>query len=681
MLEPGRELMTDGTGAAGWVLASIAVMASSGVPACLARRGSVVADRAGALLLCVGAAVGLAGAAAAAAAEHTPVFERAWSLPWGRFAVAIDGLSAAFLFPMLVVPALAGVYGLASWSPREHPRSSGRVRLFLGLLAAAMALLVVARDAIVFLMAFEVMTLSAFFLVTAEDEKREAREAGWLYLAASHVSFLLLAVTFTGLRAASGSFDLEALPAGSAGPWARSGLFLLALVAFGVKAGVMPFHVWLPAAHACAPSHVSAVLSGVVIKAGVYGIARMLALLPEPPLVWGVLLIALGAVSGVAGVAFAIGQHDLKRLLAYHSIENIGIIVMGLGVAVVGRWAHEPLLVVLGLGGAVLHVVNHAIFKSLLFLSAGVVVHAAGTREIDRLGGLGRVLPWTALLFTLGAVAICGLPPLNGFISEMIIAVGSLRGLHVEGAWVVTLVAPVLAMIGALACACFVKVIGTVFLGAPRADREAAPPHECPWSMRAPMIVLALLCAVLGVAPVLAVPTLETAARAWMGASVMALPPIGAAVDFGPIAIAVSAVAAAAIGLTLLLARAARGRRTAVTWDCGYARPTARMQYTGSSFASTLVGIFGFVLRPREHAPAIRGAMPPSAAYHGQVDDVVLQRWVRPAVRWCADRCSAIRNRQSPRIQAYLLAVAAATLGLLLLIVPVADLLRKVITR
>jgi len=667
-------------GPAGWLVASAILMAMSGVVACLFRRSPAAADRVGAGVLAAGAILGLVAAAAAVVANHTPRIEWASSLPWGRFVVAIDGLSAAFLFPVLAVPALAGIYGTGSWSQRLHPGSAARVRIFLGLLAAALSILVVARDAVLFLMAFEVMTLSAFFLITTEDEEPAARNAGWIYLAASHVSFILLLGVFTQLRAVSGSFGLDAIAAGSVGAWVKSTLFLVALAAFGVKAGVMPFHVWLPAAHAQAPSHISAILSGVVIKSGVYAIMRLLAMLPDPPLFWGILLLVLGAASGVAGVVFAIGQHDIKRLLAYHSIENIGIIVMGLGLAVVGRWAHEPVLVVLGFGAALLHVWNHAIFKSLLFLSAGVVVHAAHTREIDRLGGLGRTLPWTAALFTLGAVAICGLPPLNGFISEFILYSGALRGAEIGSAWMVTLAAPVLALIGALAVACFVKVIGTVFLGLPRGD-GAPDGRECDWSMRAPMVVLALLCLVLGIAPRLVARTLDVATGAWMGDGAEALPAIATVVPFGSIAMPVAAVAAAAAALCLVLAAGAKGKRSAGTWDCGYARPDARMQYSGSSFAGGLVGLFRFLLRPREHEPAISHPMALPAFYRSHIDDVVLERWLLPLVRRCADQCNRIRQRQSARIQMYIAYVVVATLGLLLLVVPLFDLLRRIVTK
>ena len=208
----------------------------------------------------------------------------------------------------------------------------------------------------------------------------------------------------------------------------KNALFFMALLGFGLKAGMMPLHFWLPSAHANAPSHVSAMLSGIVLKMGIYGLLRMLSLLPSPLPIWGGLILFLGVVSGLLGVVFAIGQHDLKRLLAYHSVENIGIILMGLGLAMLGRCAHRPEWVVLGLAGCLLHVWNHSLFKSLLFLCAGSVVHGAHTREIDRLGGLAKVMPWTAGLFVVGAVAICGLPPLNGFVSELLVYMGSLQG-------------------------------------------------------------------------------------------------------------------------------------------------------------------------------------------------------------------------------------------------------------
>src|SRR5262249_48114316 len=290
-----------------------------------------------------------------------------------------------------------------------------------GTLTAGMALLVIARNSIVFLFGWEAMALSAFFLVTTEDHDGEVRETGWVYLVATHMATLCLFGLFGVLRAASGSFALAPLNPDRLAPGMATAIFILALVGFGLKAGVMPLHVWLPSAHAAAPSHVSAIMSGVLIKMGIYGLVRVTSLFPNPPLEWGGIVLGMGTVSGILGVAFAIGQHDLKRLLAYHSIENIGIIAMGLGLALIGRSLGRIDLIILGLCGGLLHVWNHAFFKGLLFFSAGSVIHATHTREIDHLGGLAKTMPATAWSFLIGAVAICGLPPLNGFVSEFLV--------------------------------------------------------------------------------------------------------------------------------------------------------------------------------------------------------------------------------------------------------------------
>src|ERR1019366_3529425 len=271
---------------------------------------------------------------------------------------------------------------------------------------------------VLFLVGWETMALAAFFCITTEDRDEAVRQTGYVYLVATRIGTLLLFAMFAVLHAASGTWDFAA-PGASIAPSSATAIFVLALLGFGLKAGLMPLHVWLPGAHANAPSHVSALMSGVLIKTGIYGIARVCSFFDHPPVGWGVALLVAGAVSGVLGVAFAVGQHDLKRLLAYHSVENIGIITMGLGVAVLGRAVGSAPLVALGLAGALLHIWNHALFKALLFLSAGPVLHATGTREMDQLGGLAKRMPRTAFAFLLGAVAICGLPPLNGFVSEL----------------------------------------------------------------------------------------------------------------------------------------------------------------------------------------------------------------------------------------------------------------------
>lgn len=661
-----------------WILVSTALLAASGLIAHLFRGRPLVADRLAAGLVSGGSVLGLAGTVASLI--HPSSFEKVWWLPWGRFFIAVDGLSAAFLFPTFMVVALASIYGLGYWPARSHPGTANHVRICLGFLASSLVLLLIARDAVLFLIAFEVMTLAVFFLVATEHEKKEAREAAWMYLAASHVSFILLLAVFNGLRLVNGGFDLVAISP-AIGSWTKNLLFFGSFLAFGVKAGVMPLHVWLPGAHASAPSHVSAVLSGVVIKAGIYAILRILMMLPDPPAIWGVLLLLLGAVSGVAGVVYAIGQHDLKRLLAYHSIENIGIIVMGMGLAVMGQWAGEPLLVVLGLGAALLHVWNHALFKSLLFLSAGSAIRAAGTREIDRMGGLARTLPWTVALFALGAAAICGLPPLNGFISEFILYTGALQSFRTPVIGLAALIAPVLAVIGALACACFIKVLGTAFLGLPRTEEAPDGRGECGWPMRGPMVALALLCVVLGLAPILSAPVLDAAIRDWTRVGTGQLPSIASCVPFPALALPMSAVLLVSVGLSWALIHAAAGSRRVQTWSCGFLQPSSRMQYTSSSFARILIGLTRALLYKREHIPAVQGPHPAPTAYHGHVDDLVLERWLLPAARWFAERSARIRHRQSARIQAYITYIAVAMLGLLLLMVPILDVVRRLLSR
>jgi hydrogenase-4 component B len=407
-----------------------------------------------------------------------------------------------------------------------------------------------------------------------------------------------------------------------------------------------------------------------MIKMGIYGLIRIYSLLPNPPIWWGGTLLALGVISGVLGVAFAIGQHDLKRLLAYHSIENIGIIVMGLGLAMLGRSLGRRDWMVLGLGGALLHVWNHALFKSLLFLSAGSVIHAVHTREIDQLGGLAKRMPWTALAFLIGAVAICGLPPLNGFVSELLIYLGLFRtiGIGSSSSWAAAAFAvPALAWIGALAVACFVKVYGAVFLGVKRSE-QVPQAHESGFFMMAPMAVLAGGCAVIGLAPVLVAPLLEQGIAAWTGQQIGADTSLASLAPLRWISFTSLVVIALALGGSLLLlARASRSTasKTTVTWGCGYAAPTSRMQYTSSSFAQMLVEMFAWALRPKKREPQIQGIFPAGSQFHSDVGDTVLEQAVWPATRFFVRASTWFRVFQQGSIQAYLVYIFAILIVLL----------------
>jgi hydrogenase-4 component B len=411
-------------------------------------------------------------------------------------------------------------------------------------------------------------------------------------------------------------------------------------------------------------------MSGVILKMGIYGLLRVTSLVPHPPLEWGATLLVLGVVSGVLGVAFAIGQHDLKRLLAYHSIENIGIILLGIGLALVGRSLDRADWVILGLAGGLLHVWNHALFKSLLFLSAGSVIHAVHTREIDHLGGLARPMPRTALCFLIGAVAICGLPPLNGFVSEFLIYLGlfGTLGLDNGSAYAGAVFAvPALALIGTLAVACFVKVFGAVFLGAARSE-HAQHAHESGITMIGPMAVLAACCVFIGLAPSWIAPLLAQGVGSWapeltnVGPRLATLAPLWWVSVMALVLIAGLALIGGLLWLRLRGSVVTAGP----TWGCGYAAPTPRMQYTSSSFAQMLVGLFGWVLRPRTHRPGKMDLFPQRTDFHSDVPDTVLDEAVLPAFRFGAWLFSWGRVLQQGSIQMYLLYIFVALLALLL---------------
>jgi len=649
---------------------AIVLAACSGVPALFLSRRSAAGQRLAVVLLVTASVLGMLGAGLALAgpAEPAVVVRALAGVP--QLTLGVDLLSALFLLPVFLLAACASVYGLAYWPQQQHRADGRRVGLFLGLLTAALGLLLIAQDGIAFLFGWEVMALAAFFLVTTEEREAEVRAAGWLYFASTHLCTLVLFAFFALLQASTGAVSLLPDAAAAAiAPAPANALFVLALVGFGLKAGIVPLHFWLPSAHASAPSHVSAMMSGVMIKMGVYGLVRTCALLPAPPPWQGQLLLAVGAVSAFVGVAFAIGQHDLKRLLAYHSIENIGIIFLGLGLAMAGRSAQRLDWIVLGLGGALLHVWNHALFKALLFLAAGATIQGAGTRAIDQMGGIARTMPLTAAAFLCGAVAICGLPPLNGLVSELLVylglfaAVGSGTGLLLAPVTLAPLVVPVLAMVGGMALLCFVKVFGAVYLGQPRHQRTA---RESEAPILIAMAVLACCCTVIGLLPMRIAPLFDGAIAAWSHAA--ALPLLGELAPLGAVsALGFALVAMVLGGLWWLRRRRPAGGVVVGTWDCGYIAPTPAMQYTASSFGQQFVSLLRWLLLPLVKAKHRDGLFPAAAAFHSHVPDVVLDRAVLPVLRGCAQACLWLKHLQGGRVNLYLLYVFLTLLVLLLL--------------
>jgi hydrogenase-4 component B len=577
----------------------------------------------------------------------------------------LDGLSAFFLALLSLLGGALSVYSREYWTDRAHPRSAPSGRAWWNSLLGSMGVVLLSANGLHFLIAWEIFAVSAYFLITRERQRTDVRAAGWLYFAASHTGTLCLFAFFSALAARTGGWDLSSFrDRADLAP-----LFWLALFGFGLKAGIFPLHIWLPSAHSNAPSHVSAILSGVAIKMGIYGIVRFSGWLPVPTAAaWTIA--ALGVVSAVLGVAFALGQHDLKRLLAYHSVENIGIILIGIGFALLGSASGDPTWTRLAFVGGLLHVWNHGLFKALLFLGAGSVLHATGTRQMSRLGGLWRAMPWTAGCFTLGAAAIVGLPPLNGFVSEWLVYLGLFDAVEARGpsAWAAVPAAIFLGMTGALALACFVKVCGVVFLGTPRTE-TATRAHECGWLMRIPMLVLALACVAIGLAPALFWPALASAARAWQPAwTEFAKPPSLVALGVANVALAAVAILAAMI----LWWRVRRnGFQRAVTWDCGYAAPTPRMQYTAASFAGIITGWFAWILRPECHvepAPTPMPIFPAHAHYSEHTPETVLEHVVEPAARQVMSLSTAVRRLQHGRLQAYILYLLVGLVAVALIV-------------
>ena len=553
----------------------------------------------------------------------------------------IDPLSAFFLVAIFAVSLLAAVY---SYHYMDNPAKALRCAanyLCFSLLVAAMALVVTANNMITFMLCWEIMSLSSFFLVVYNYEVPANRKAGYLYFVFSQVGAMFIFAAFGIIYAHTGGFGFAAaadLPNG-----AKMVAFILAFIGFGSKAGIFPLHVWLPHAHPAAPSHISAVMSGVMIKTGIYGIVRMYDMLNEAPIERQLDCAVAGVVSGILGVVYALGQHDIKRLLAYHSVENIGIILIGLGIGMIGTAAGKPIMAVLGFAGGLLHVLNHAIFKSLLFMGAGMVLHKTGTGSIDALGGLIKRMKITGTTFLIGSLAISGLPPFNGFVSEFSIYMGSFKGVALGrfdfAASVLGIVG--LAVIGGLALACFTKVVGVVFQGEPRTG-QARNVDEKGMFMLIPMLVLAAACIVIGIYPgIFMLMAVKATAALQLGYGRVPFEP------FMPLAANITR--AAAIFLATLLVVLAlrtlfyRGKSVprSGTWGCGFTQPTVKMQYTGSSYAASILEFFRPVAPIEEHHRAIDGRFPEKTHYRSHVHDAAelqLNRLIVNPVLWLFDR-------------------------------------------
>ena len=582
------------------------------------------------------------------------------------FTLTVDRLSAFFLLLICVVGVATALFSTSYIERHYEGMRRNWIWILLPLFLLSMVLVVTASTAFAFLFGWELMTLFSAGLIVVDGDSEKRRHNIYVYLLMMHAgaaavvaAFLLFLPHAEGLDFASMRASAGNLPVG-----VRAAMFVLAFIGFGTKAGIVPLHVWLPKAHPIAPSPVSALMSGVMLKTAIYGFVRFaFDFLGGGPSWWGYLVLAAGALSGVLGVLYAIAEHDLKRLLAYHSVENIGIIYLGLGSALVFTANHAPAWAALALMAALLHTLNHALFKSLLFLGAGAVSDGAHTLDIEELGGLLKRMRTTGTLFLIACCSIVGLPLFNGFVSEWLTFRGFLAGAalsNVSASITLPLMTGVLALIGGLAAACFAKVYGVAFLGRPR-SAEAEQAHEVPIPMLIGMAVLGVACVVIGVVPGIVLRPLSAAVTGVMHGAVVPA-------EATSIARVLPWVAVGAVGIVLLLVAMRRVARVTATWACGMPGLDARMQYTSTSFSKPLRRVFAQVYRPDrsiEVLPADQPYFPNSVSYRSVRTTSFEKYLYRPGVDAIVSVSHRLRRLQTGNIQVYLLYMFLALVALL----------------
>jgi hydrogenase-4 component B len=632
---------------------------------------------------------GLAAALLALGGRPTPeaaTFELWPSLvPYVKLTVKLDALGAFFLLILSILAVALSVYSFGYVRGFYGRKSVGGLGAFYNALLLATSLVFTSSNAFFFLIAWEIMALTAYCLVSFEHEKTEARNAGVLYFIMSHIGTGCLILGFLLLFQASGDYSFEGFRSLGAklSPERRDAAFLLFLFGFGVKAGIIPLHIWLPAAHPVAPSNASALLSGVLIKTGIYGLTRVLFdFLRTPPNWWGVTVLTIGTISAVLGVLYALMEHDLKRLLAYHSIENIGIILMGLGASLMFLHNGHPVLATLALIAGLYHTINHAVFKALLFLGAGAVLHSTHTRNMEEMGGLIKRMPATAFFFLMGAVAISALPPLNGFVSEWLTYQSLLQGFGTTESLVkimFPLAGAMLALTGALAAACFVKAFGISFLAQPR-SHEAAEAHEAAPTMLLGMSLLTAVCVFLGLFPTLFLNLFDPLTQQLTGQQLSAQLNVAGGWVLG--SLQANGGTVSTLGLTLtgtcllpipLVLWLLFGRKSQVrigpTWDCGLRGLTPQMEYTATGFSKPIRMIFKALFRPRREVQREYDYSPYFAKnlrFESHIEEAFVTRIYRPLNRTILRLSRRMRALQAGSIQAYLIYIFVTLLLLLM---------------
>jgi hydrogenase-4 component B len=660
-----------------YVVGAVTALAAWQRPA-LARYVGCGTALAGAVLGGLAAVIGLL--------RGTPV---QWSVPSGiplfAYSFSYDALAGFFNLVLAILVIAVSIYSFGYLKEFEGKRNISVFAFMFHLLLLSLTVVFTAANAFLFLIAWEVMALAAYGLVTFYHEDRETRRAGLLYVIMAHIDAGCLLLGFALLIHASGSAEFSSFHAIAAqlNPGQQTAAFILFFLGFGIKAGVIPFHVWLPAAHPVAPSNISSLLSGIVIKTGIYGMARIfLDSLGGVPSWAGLLVLIIGVISAVLGVLYALMEHDLKRLLAYHSIENIGIILMGLGAALLFRVAGHPQLAGLALVAAMFHTLNHAIFKCLLFLGAGSVLHSTGTRNMEEMGGLIRPMPVTAFCFLIGAVAISGLPPLNGFVSEWLTYQSLLAGYRASGGLTRTLfplAGSMLALTGALAAACFVKAFGITFLALPRGE-ESRHAHEAPRTMLVGMGWLTFACVSLGLGATWFLRVFDSLTLQLLGSPVGSslVTANGLVLSTGTPRSGTVSTAVIAIGLLLLVIPTTLmvsigtkrfGQKRGPVWDCGLPGLSEENEYTATAFSKPLRMIFSVLYKPRREIQAVFDVspyFPKEIRFESEIEPTFEKRIYAPLQEFIFRVSARMRTIQAGSIHAYL-AYIFVTLVLLLL--------------
>lgn len=581
----------------------------------------------------------------------------------GLIPLRIDALSGWFMLIINFIFITGSFYGLFYMNHyRKQTNNLTLHAISFIILHSAMISLCVIQNSIAFLVAWELMALSAFITVIFEHEKITTLKAGINYLIQSHVSIVLLMIGFMWIAYKTGSYDFNAIAAYSANHGNISILlFICFFIAFAIKAGFVPFHTWLPHAHPVAPSHISGIMSGVIIKIGIFGILRMLLLIKPDFTTIGYFILVISIISGLYGVMLAIVQHNLKKLLAYHSVENIGIIGMGIGIGCIGLGSGNQLVATLGFAGALLHILNHALFKSLLFFTAGNIYLSTHTLDIEKLGGLIKKMPQTALLFLIAAIAISGIPPFNGFISEFIIYTGLYQWMQDSVLLSsVTVIFSILAlvMIGGLALLCFTKAFGVVFLGSPRTQFQHEV-HEVPFLQLIPLYAIATLIVGIGLFPKYFIHLLSSPIHLFTSSE-----PVFNLLSGSQFANTMQSISWATLSLVALVTVvffirkwALRKRTTVInsTWGCGYTAPTPKIQYTASSFIHSYAKLFGMVVQFHKKEQPVENLFPNHGHFESHPYDSIEKWLIDYPVMAFKSFLGKFRYLQNGKLQFYLL--------------------------